>query len=215
MLPGFYHASCLVLRVLFKLATRWRVRGRENVPNEGPLLIVANHINLTDPILLAVSLDRRVIFIAKEELFRSRFSSYFLGRGFGVFPINRGRIDKKALRQANQVLADGQVLVMFPEGTRSENTQLQSAFSGSALIAIRRGVPILPVGIFGTEKIKGIAWLLHRPQVTVNIGHPFYLPPVKGKLAKTELAELTNFIMRRIAKLLPPEYRGNYAGQGD
>jgi len=215
MLPGFYRACYLAMKALFKLVTRWRVRGIENVPNEGPLLIVANHINLTDPILLAVSLDRKVIFMAKKELFSSRFSNFFLRRGLGILPVSRGRMNKEVLRQANQVLADGQVLGMFPEGARSKNTQLQPAFPGSALIALRQGTPILPVGISGTEKIKGITWLLRRPQVTVNIGHPFHPPPIKGKSRKAERTEFTNLMMRHIAELLPPEYRGHYGAQGD
>jgi len=148
--------------------------------------------------------------MAKEELFRSRFSSYFV-RGFGAFPVHRGRLDKQAFRQADQLLAQGLALVMFPEGKRSKSGQLQPASSGSALIALRSGAPILPVGITGTEKIKGVAWMLRRPVITVNIGHPFRLPPGSSKLTKVELAELTNFIMGRIAELLPPEYRGNYA----
>jgi len=207
--PWFYYVSRAIVRTFFILLTRWQVRGRENVPSQGPLLIVSNHLNLTDPPLLGISLGRKVIFMAKEELFRSRFSSYFI-RGFGAFPVRRGQLDKKALRQAQQVLAEGVALAMFPEGTRSRNAQLQPAFSGSALIAYRHGVPILPVGITGTEKIKGVAWLLRRPRITVNIGHPFYLPPVNSKLSKDELAELTNSMMERIAELLPREYRGNY-----
>ncbi len=198
------------MRLLLLLLTRWRVRGRDNIPGEGPLLIVANHLNLTDPPLLSVSLSRRVVFMAKEELFHSRFSGYFV-RSFGAFPVHRGRMDREALRQAKRVLADGLALVMFPEATRSKNAQLQPAFPGSALIALRSGAPILPVGITGTEKIEGVAWILRRPVVTVNIGHPFYLPSVNSRLTKVEMTELTNFIMGRIAELLPPEYRGNYA----
>jgi len=104
---------------------------------------------------------------------------------------------------------------MFPEATRSKNTQLQPAYPGSALIALHGGVPILPIGITGTETIKGAGWLLRRPRITVNCGPLFHLPPVNGKLTKTELAELSNFIMERIAELLPAEYRGAYTGRGD
>lgn len=208
-----YYVVRRIVRMLL-LLTRCRVRGKENIPGQGALLIVANHLNLTDPPLLGVSLSRRVAFMAKQELFRSRFSSYFL-RSFGAFPVHRGKLDRKALRQAGQLLAQGQALVMFPEGTRSGNARLQPAFYGSALIALRNGVPVLPVGIAGTEKIKGVAWILRRPQITVNIGHPFYLPAVRSRLTKTELAELTDAIMWHIAELLPPEYRGNYAKQGD
>ena len=198
-----------MMRILLFLLTRWQVRGRENVPAQGPLLVVANHLNLTDPPLLGVSLDRNVIFMAKEELFRSRFSGYFI-RNFGAFPVYRGRLDRQALLQADKILARGLALLMFPEGRRSKNAQLQSAFPGTALIARRSGTPILPVGITGTEKIRGITWLLHRPRITVNIGHPFYLPVVSGKLTKAKLTELTDFMMGHIAELLPLEYRGEY-----
>ena len=189
--------------------TRWQVKGRENVPSQGPLLVVVNHLNLADPPIVGVSLHRKAIFMAKEELFRSRFVGYFVG-GFGAFPVHRGQLDRKALRQAEKVLAEGLALVIFPEATRSKNAQLQHAFPGSALVALRSGAPILPVAITGTERIKGAIWWLRRPQLTVNIGHTFYLPPVNGKLTKTELSELTNFIMGRIAELLPVEYQGSY-----
>ena len=125
--------------------------------------------------------------------------------------MHRGRLDREALRQADQSFAQGLALVMFPEGTRSKSGRLRHAFPGSALIALRSGVPILPVGITGTEKIKGVTWILRRPEITINIGCPFYLPSVSSRLTKVELAELTNSIMGRIAELLPPEYRGDYA----
>ena len=213
-MPWFYYVGRLMIRMLLLLLTRWQVRGRENVPSQGPVLVVANHLNLADPPLLFVSLGRRVIFMAKEELFRSGFLSYFI-RGFGAFPVHRGQLDRKALRQAEQVLADGQALVMFPEGMRSHSGRLRPAFPGSALIALRSGVPVLPVGITGTERIRGVTWLLHRPQIIVNVGRPFHLPPASSKLTKVKLAELTNYMMGRIAELLPLEYRGNYAGQGN
>jgi 1-acyl-sn-glycerol-3-phosphate acyltransferase len=152
------------------------------------------------------------MFMAKQELFKPRLIGNFLD-GLGAFPVHRGRLDRKAIRQAQQVLADGMALVMFPEGTRSRSAQLQSAFSGPALIAAHSGAPILPVGIIGTEKIRGVGWLLHRPKITINVGQPFNLPPVSSRLTKEELAELTDFIMGHIAALLPPKYRGDYEGK--
>lgn len=151
--------------------------------------------------------------MAKEELFRSRIVSYLMG-SFGAFPVGKGRLDRKALRQAMQVLAGGLVLVIFPEGVRSQGGRLKAAFPGAALIALRGSVSIIPVGITGTEKLRGLAWLWRRPEVTVNIGQPFSLPPTSNKLTKVELSRLTDVIMGRIAELLPPEYRGHY-GDGE
>jgi 1-acyl-sn-glycerol-3-phosphate acyltransferase len=211
-LPWFYYIARGLLIGLFKLLTRWQVKGKENVPEEGPVLVVANHLNLADPPLLGVSLKRRVIFMAKEELFRSPISAYFLG-GFGSFPVHRGKLDRQALRSSQQVLADGQVLVMFPEAARSRSARLKKALPGSALIACRSGVPILPVGIIGTEQLRMLGCLFRRPRVTINIGQPFSLPPVEGKLTREKLVEYTDIIMQHIAELLPPKYRGVYAGK--
>lgn len=209
-MPWFYYVSKFLVRMLFSLLTRREVKGRENMPGEGPALIVANHMNLTDVPLLVISSRRTVIFMAKKELFYFKPVGYFVGR-LGSFPIHRGKLDRKALRQALQLLADGSALVMFPEGRRSKNAKLQPGFPGAALIALRSGAPIVPIGITGTEKIKGITWLLRRPRVTVNIGRPFKPPPVDSKLTKAELVQLTDTIMQRIAELLPPEYQGNRA----
>lgn len=205
----FYYVGRLMVRITLLLLTRWQVKGKENIPSQGPLLVVANHLNLADPPLVSVSLNRKAMFMAKEELFRSKFTNYFIG-GFGAFPVHRGQLDRKALRHAEKFLAEGWALVMFPEATRSKNAQLQPAFPGSALIALRSGAPILPLAITGTEKIKGATWILRRPRLTVNIGHPFHLPSVNSKVSKAELAELTNNIMEHIAELLPVEYRGGY-----
>jgi len=211
-MPWFYYVTRLMVRTWFRFFTRWQVKGKENVPDQGPLLIVANHVNLVDVPLLGVSFDRRVIFMAKKELFHFKFIGYLIG-GLGAFPVHREQLDRKALHQANQVLAGDQALVIFPEGTRSHNGQLRHAFSGSALIALRNYTPILPVGIIGTDKARGATWMLHRPKITINIGHLFRLPPINGKLSKTELTESTNCIMKHIAELLPVEYRGSYAEQ--
>ena len=212
-MPWFYRVAKVLVTILLLLLMRWQVKGRENLPRQGPLLVVANHIQLPDVPLLGVSLDRRLIFLAKENLFRYPILSYAV-RLFGAIRVRRGKPVRTALREAERVLAEGLALVMFPEGTRSKNAQLRPAFPGAALIAQRSGAPILPVAITGTERIKGITWFLRRPQITVNIGHPFRLPPMNGKLTKTELVELTNLIMARIGELLPVEYRGHYAGQG-
>lgn len=203
-----YCIGKVIVGAFFRLFTRLQVKGKENVPRQGALLVVSNHLNFNDPPLLGASLGRPVVFMAKEELFRFRPLAYFLG-SLGSFPVHRGQLDRKAIRQSERVLEEGRVLVMFPEATRSPKAQLQRAFPGSALIASRRAVPILAVGVFGTERLKGL-WLFHRPRITVNIGPTFALPSSGGKLTKEKLAEHTELIMRHIAELLPPQYRGVY-----
>lgn len=207
-----YFTGRLVAGILLSLLTRCRVRGQDNVPKQGPLLVIANHLNLADPPVLGISLGRRAVFMAKDELFRSRIVAYLM-RNFGVFPVAKGRLDREALGKAMQVLSDGQALVIFPEGMRSKSRRLKVAFHGAALLALRSGAPVVPVGISGTEKITGLACLWRRPEITVNIGPPFTLPPVNGKLTKSGLLGLTDVMMVCIAELLPPEYRGHYAAK--
>ena len=203
-----YYVGRAAVWLFFFLLTRRVIRGKENIPSQGPMLIVANHLHNADPPLIGSSLGRILFFMAKEGLFRSRLTAYFMYR-FGAFPVSR-RLGRAALRQARQVLNNGQALAVFPEGRRSRHGHLEKPLPGSALVACRSGVPIFPIGITGTEQIKGISWIFRRPRITVNIGHPFYLPPTDGKLSKEELANLADSIMRQIAELLPLEYRGKY-----
>ena len=203
----FYYIARFAVRLVLLVSTRWQIKGKENIPAKGPLLIVANHLNLADPPIISVSIARQTRFMAKEELFKAKFTGYFIG-SFGAFPVRRSQADTKAVRQALQILSEGLALVVFPEATRSTNAQLQPAFSGAALIALHSGAAILPIGITGTEKMKGKSWL-RRPRVTVNIGKPFHLPP-NCKATKIELVRLTDFIMGHIAEQLPVEYRGYY-----
>ncbi|UCB42892.1 MAG: 1-acyl-sn-glycerol-3-phosphate acyltransferase [Dehalococcoidales bacterium] len=204
-----YRVSYPAVYAFYFILCRWQIKGKENVPKEGPLLVVANHMTNHDPPLLSVSLGRYVVFMAKEGLFRSRLGGYFM-RGLGTFPVRRNGVQREALRTAQQVLADGYALAVFPEGMRSRTHKLRRAFPGAALIALQTGVPVLPVAITGTEAVKGINWL-RRPRLTVTFGQPFCLLPTNGKTGRGECAE---YIMERIAELLPAGYRGVYTGVG-
>ena len=194
---------CLFLRLM----CRWEVRGRENVPPAGPLLVVANHITNLDPPLLALSLGRYAVFMAKQELFRSRLGAYFMPR-LGTFPVDRARVSRRLLHLAEEVLAAGHVLVIFPEGQRNRDGRLRRALPGAAMVAARTGVPILPAAITGTEAFR-LRRPLARPRVVVTFGKPFHLP---AGSTRADRAAQTACIMENIARLLPPAYRGVYGG---
>jgi 1-acyl-sn-glycerol-3-phosphate acyltransferase len=135
---------------------------------------------------------------------------------FGAIPVSRSGADREAIRVAEEWMRKGVSVIIFPEGGRSQTAQIQPAFAGAALIAARTGVPVLPVGITGTDKLKYVRWsFFHHPRITVNIGRPFQPPPANGKLAREQRQLLMNDIMGKIAALLPPEYRGVYGGVGN
>jgi 1-acyl-sn-glycerol-3-phosphate acyltransferase len=201
-----------IIKFLLRISLSWKVDGKENVPSEGPFIMVANHVHLVDPILLISIFPQWINFMAKEELFRYPFLRIIIrwGQAFSVH--RRGTIADKqeTMNQAKNLLNKGLVLGMFPEGKRNHNGKLLPGKPGSVVIASRMGIPLLPVGIVGTEKLKGASWLWKRPGIVVNIGQPFKLPPANGRLTKSQTKSLTDLMMKKIAALLPRENRGVY-----
>ena len=206
----YYLGMTFVLRPMFFLLTSYRVIGKSNVPKQGQLIVVANHLSNFDPPLLSTSLPRRSVFMATEELFSHPIMGP-LTKGWLAFPVNRDKLDREALRQADQVVRQGLALGLFPEGTRSHSAKLQQGYTGAALIALRGGCQILPVGIAGAENFNKPGFIFHRPKITVNIGKPFTLPAHGGRMTKEQLAPATEIMMKKIAELLPESYRGYYA----
>ena len=200
-------------RVLYFLLLRWTVRGGEHVPVSGPCILIANHVHLADPVLLMLAFPRPITFMAKEELFRVPIWGQVMRDG-GMFPVARaGTLQQKrdVMRLAENLLTQGRVLALFPEGRRSPTGVLIEGKPGAAVLAIRTGAPLVPVAIEGTEQIRGKWWWLKRPRVTVTIGAPFHLTSAGSRVARSESARLTGELMRRVALLLPPERRGFYA----
>jgi 1-acyl-sn-glycerol-3-phosphate acyltransferase len=207
----------VTFRPLLKICFSWKVEGRENVPLTGPLILVANHVHVLDPILLVFTLPRWITFVAKEELFRSFFLGPWL-RWAGSLPLQRGgkvREKQRILEGARKALEEGMILGMFPEGARSHDGKLRKGKPGSAVIACRTDAPLLPAGVIGTDKIHGISWLWKRPGIVVRIGKPFKLPATNNKISKSQMQLLTTQLMGEIAALLPPEYRGAYEKHED
>jgi len=205
----YYFGRVLIRILVFPFA--WlEIKGKENTPARGPVLIVCNHLHIADPPIVAASIKLKCVLMAKDELFQHWWTRFWV-KNFGAFPVRRGGIDREAIRQAEEWLKKGVSVIMFPEGSRSKNAKMQPALPGAALIASRMGVPVLPVGITGTDKLRRLGWcFLHHPRITVTIGKPFNITANERNTAREQRNELINDIMRSVAALLPKEYRGVY-----
>ncbi len=201
-----------VARLLgFIYVRRYVIEGQEHVPREGAVIVASNHLNNADPPFVARAMRRPPIFMAKKQMLEMPIFGLAF-RAWGAFPVRRGEADLSALRKARELLQSGEMLLMFPEGTRSRTAKLTKGHPGTALVALRTGAPVLPVAVTGTEGIRW-PWFFMKPQsvreIKVVIGEPFRLePPAKIDGAAAKVA--TETIMRNIAALLPPEYRGVY-----
>lgn len=203
-----------LLRVFAEFIARLTARreyiGLENIPDELPYLLVTNHLSLFDlPMLLPICPHTVRAFAANKHRWNPIYAPILAMAG--SIWVRRGEVDRQALREALAVLERGEVLGLAPEGTRSRRTYaLQKGKAGAAYIATRADVPIVPIGISGTERIKHNLPRLRRTHVRIVIGEPFRLPE-GGRVRSQKLHEYTDLIMRRIARLLPEEYRGVYA----
>ena len=204
-----YYILRFVITVVSSLALRRKVIGKKNIPQHSACIVVANHVNLVDSPLIGISLGRKVHFMAKEDLFHSRIIGWLADK-FGAFPVAKGKLNRRAGRTAVELLANGQALIIYPEGQRSWDGKLGPAYSGAALLAVKSGVPIVPVGIIGTAQLKGKWWFLRRPKITMNIGQPFTLQACPEKPTKEMVNGMTRDIMLHIAAQLPEDYRGSY-----
>lgn len=194
---------------LFPLLARIQVLGRENFPPSGPYILTTNHLSAYDPPLLMAVCPHTIRAFAASKHRRNPFYALVLTMAGSIW-VRRGEIDREALSGAMKVLERGEVLGMAPEGTRARKIYgLQPGKTGAAYLATRADVPIVPVGLTGTEKIKQNILRLRRTDITLTVGEPFRLPE-SGRVCGPKLDEYTEIIMHRIAALLPPEYRGVY-----
>ena len=197
-----------VLRFLFKVLLKVEIIGLENVPLEGPLILMINHVSFLDPVLIVGLMPRQVTAFAKIETLSYPILG-FLIRLYGVVPVRRGQVDRRALQQAIETLARGEALLVAPEGTRSHHGRLQQAHDGIAYIALRTGATVIPVAITGQERFPATLKRLRRTKIRIRIGKPFRFVP--AKVSRDELRAMTKEAMYQLASLLPPECRGVYS----
>jgi len=205
----FQRFANLVLRFVMAIVLDSEVEGLENLPGEGPLITVQNHMISIDTVMGAAFVDRQVVGMSKVENYQVPILGT-LFRLYGTLPVRRGEVDRTALRTALRVLEEGKVLMVAPEGTRSKTNTLQKGKDGLSYVAVKAGAPIVPIAIWGQEKFWDQLRRLRRTKVKMVMGKPFIFEPGEGKLTREQLSQMTDEMMYRLAALLPPDYRGHY-----
>lgn len=162
-----------------------RITGEENIPAEGGFMLCPNHVSFLDPVVCVLYLKRKIRFMGKQELFRSRLVAGVL-RDVGAFPVDRGHADLAAVRAAIKTLTSGQGLGIFPQGTRSAENQHTQMHSGAALIVQRTGAPVIPMYIDGPYRFFR--------KTDIRIGAPIDLGEFGRKCDAQTIAQITDRI---------------------
>lgn len=201
-----------VIGAVFRLLAPIEVEGIENIPERGPVLLAVNHLSMLDVAVLLVMLPRRGVCMATDELRRFPWLRWFLDIGNTIY-VQRGEADQEAIQSGLAVLRAGGLLGVAPEGRRSRTGGLIKGQYGTALLASEAPAPILPVVAFGQERIVRDLARFRRGRVHVRIGR--LMDASQGGRTAARLQHDTDRLMRALAALLPPEYRGVYADAVD
>lgn len=211
----------ILLGPVMKLFCRPTVKGHEHVPDEGAAILVSNHVAVADSFFMPLMMKRRVTFLAKREYFtgsgiKGRFKRYFFS-GVGQVPIDRssGAAAQAALDTGVRILGEGRLLGVYPEGTRSPDGRLYKGKTGVARMALESGVPVIPIAMFGTNKVNPLGskmWYPHK--VGVKVGEPLDFSRYEG-LAGDRFVErsITDEIMYALMELSGQEYVDIYAAK--
>ncbi|MBC8335148.1 MAG: 1-acyl-sn-glycerol-3-phosphate acyltransferase [Anaerolineales bacterium] len=202
-----------LIRFFVTLVAQVKVVNKEKLPKSGSYAFATNHLGFIDATLAYYILNRWDFFIPIAEKWGEYTFLRWLGKHLNIIFIDRFNSDIHALRQILRRMAEGQVLVIAPEGTRSRNEKMVEAKPGVSYLASKAKFPIIPVALAGTEDriLFGNLKRLKRTKVTVTIGEAFTLPPLPKENRDEVLKEYTDEIMCRIAAMLPEKNRGFYA----
>lgn len=186
----------ILFRLYFKLLFRAEIVGKEHVPQEGPLILAANHMSNWDPPFLACFLSRSVSYMAKQELFENPVFGAAI-TSCHAFPVKRGAADRGAIKTAIQVLKQGNCLGLFPEGTRSHGGAMHKAEAGVGLIAAKTNAPVVPAAIIGTDRIMANGGIF--PKLILLYGDPMRF---EGNTKnKEDLESFSQAILDQIASM--------------
>jgi 1-acyl-sn-glycerol-3-phosphate acyltransferase len=197
-----------LLRFAYVAFMRLEVKGLQHVPASGPVIVMINHVNFFDPVVVLAALGRPITPMAKVEAFED-WRIRPLVVTYGAIPVHRGAVDTAAIRSAGEVLSEGGMILISPEGTRSPTGALIQGQEGLAYLAARNHAWVLPVGIVGTPQIRSSLKRLRRAHVTFTIGAPFKLGAGE-KPTREQLRQMTDQAMRALAATLPENMHGVY-----
>ena len=202
-----------IAAILFRLMARVEVIGKENLPSEGPIIVVGNHFNFADPAILIHILPWHLEFLAgtNRPAAPNRLTES-IPEWWGVYNVQRGTSSRYAFNAASAIMKQNGILGIFPEGG-AWATVLRPARPGVPLITATSKAPILPIGIDGMTELFPFKLFRRRPKITVRVGKPFgpYEVTGRGKERRAQLDQIGEDIMQKIAALLPPEQRGIYS----
>jgi 1-acyl-sn-glycerol-3-phosphate acyltransferase len=203
VIPGLYHFSKFVCWLVLRLRCGLEVQGLEHVPRRGPYLVASNHVSYLDPVVVGVAAPRRLVFMARDTLFRQPLLASWM-RGVGVIPLRREEADPAAIRAALAALRRGEPIGLFPEGGRQPGGVLGTARRGIGLLAIRARVPIIPVYLHGTfDVLPPDAKGLQPGKIRVAFGPS--IPYTTASLPAADLVERS--IPGREEGVIPPRRR--------
>jgi 1-acyl-sn-glycerol-3-phosphate acyltransferase len=202
------------LRLVVRLCARCTVSGRENLPQQGAALLVTNHLGDADMVVGLAFAPKPIEFISKAEMYDYPIIGKLMD-AYGVIWVHRGQPDRRALRAALQGLSQGRLVTIAPEGREGVTGALEEGTRGAAYLAMKAGVPVVPVTVTGTEnwRVYGNLKRFRRTEMSVTVGQPFYLDADGNQRQAQEQGTLQ--IMRKLAEQLPEGYRGFSRGPRD
>jgi 1-acyl-sn-glycerol-3-phosphate acyltransferase len=199
-----------IIRIIQRLVSKVEFYGAEHLPPEGGVIVTTNHMSRVDTLLLFLNPARKdITALVATKYLKYPLFKWILDTG-GIVWLERDTADFTAFRLAADEIKAGKALGIAPEGTRSQTGELQEGKPGTILLAMKTNVPIVPVGIAGTETFFYQLKRLRRPKVRVTFGPAYTLPPLDRNNRDESLKRMTEEVMARIAILLPPQYWGAY-----